>query len=140
MSLGGQLQASCSTDKYVTQVIVDHFGVRPEDVGMLGADLDVVVYVRGDRSSIRITDADWQNLVGFYLPNGCRAWLFFIPADAAPELGEEAAARVYAAATGRGFTSNAERAAFVLGGAQAVVDLILGEQRERQPAERVLPA
>jgi histidinol dehydrogenase len=68
------------------------------------------------------------------------AYIFFLPTSTPPDFGEEVARRVCVAATGLGFTTDVERAAFALGGAQAVADLILGEQRERQSAQGILPA
>jgi hypothetical protein len=130
---------SRGTGSYVRSAVASFLRVGELDVGMLEAASELVIYARTDKSW-RPTALEWRGFCNVHFPVPVRAHLFFIPVDTASEFGEEVARRVYVAATGRGFVCAVEQAAFALGGAQAVADLVLSEQRERQPAERVPPA
>jgi hypothetical protein len=70
--------------------------------------------------------------------NTTRILFFTVPLDVNPRAAELAAIAIMG--TARGDRRDILVSAFALGGAQAVADLVLGEQRERQPAQRVLPA
>ena len=126
------------TGSYVRSAVASFLRVDELDVGVIEVQAECVIYARTDKPW-RPTELEWRGFRNVNLPAHVRAHLFFLPADASSEFGNEVARRVYVAATGLGFTTDTERAAFALGGAQAVADLILGEERERQPAQRVFP-
>jgi hypothetical protein len=133
------LEHNRGTRSYMRAAVASFLRVDELDVGMFEVPGTLFVYARTDKPW-RPTSLEWEGFTRVTVPAPVRTHLFFLPADVAPEFGEEVARRVYVAATGRGFVCAVEQAAFALGGAQAVADLVLSEQRERQPAERVPPA
>jgi hypothetical protein len=130
VSLRGRLGRN-GAGSYLRSSVASFLGVNPIDVGTYevrgGAEGFLVVYARTDAPAT--TPDGWERFTQMALPGGVHAHLFLLPAKTPQERGEEIAIRVYVAATERGFVDRAERAAFLVGGAQAVADLILNQER-----------
>lgn len=123
-----------SDGSYVRSVVAGFAQVGELDVGFYEDGGLVVAYARADREAL----VGWDEFARAAFPSVVHPLFFTVPRGADPLVAGSAARRVSSAARGTG--RRTDEAAFALGGAQAVADLVLGEQRERQPAQRVLPA
>lgn len=119
---------------YVRRVVAEYARARELDVGFLDDGGLLVVYVVMSSSPAR----DWSAFARDAFPSVATPYFFTVPPSTHPEDANNAARLVAVAAKGNGYRTH--EAAFALGGAQAVADLVLSEQRERQPAQGVLPA
>jgi hypothetical protein len=138
-----------ASGKYAARELCVHLGIPDTDIGLYGEGLGLVVYVRAERKKIRLRPGDWDNLVLSYFPADIRAFLIVLPPGINAESAQNIAATVWRMVRSTGYYNPTRpeymatehyRAAFALGGAQAVADLILGEQAQGVPAQPVLPA
>lgn len=122
-----------TTRCHARRVVAEYAQTRELDVGFYDDGL-LVVYALVAYPPTR----DWVAFARDAFPAITTPLFFTVPPGTRPENAGSAARLIAVAAKGIGY--RVHEAAFALGGAQAVADLVLSEQAQDVPAQPVLPA